>query len=101
MGGELLVELLSSGRFTTTRIAVNNTKMTALMVPALHAKACSRRARLPVGSKKMGLPSMGVRTVRVSAIRSAPPATRIYALRPFVFQRQNAASLAARAPIEV
>jgi hypothetical protein len=44
---------------------------------------------------------MGVRTVRVSAIRSLPPATRIYALRSFVFQRQNAASLAARAPIEV
>ena len=50
------------------------------------------------GVEEDWLAKHGVRTVRVSAIRSSPPATRIYALRSFVFQRQNAASLAARAP---
>ena len=84
-------KLLSSGRCTTTKIAANATMTIALRVPTTHANAWRRRARLPEGSKKIGLPSMGAHTVRVSAIHSSPPDTRIYSCAPFAFQCHIAA----------
>jgi hypothetical protein len=60
--------------------------------PRTHADRCRSRARLPVGSKKIGLPSMGERTFRI-AIHSSTPVARIYAREALAFQCQNAASL--------
>src|SRR5262249_61208135 len=66
--------------------------MTALRTPSAQARTCTRRARLPVGSKKMGLLRMGGPHRQFYVIRLSPPVAWIYARRPLAFQCQNAAS---------
>ena len=46
------------GRCTTKRVAANMTIMSALSVPIAQASPRKTRPRLPVGSKKTGLPIM-------------------------------------------
>src|SRR6187431_111616 len=73
-------------------MAANSTMTMVLSVPATQATAVRRRARLPVGSKNTGLPSMEGSHRRVRAFTDRPPAGGICAREPCAFQRQNAAS---------
>src|SRR5262245_29201169 len=97
MGGQLLVEAFVLWPIHDHKD--RRRKMTALTVPT-PMLALQQARSFAGGVEEDGLATHGGPHQRVSAIRSLPPATRIYALCYFAFQRQNAASLAARAPIE-
>ena len=69
------LKLIAVGRCAIIKMATNTTRATPLMVPRSQASQDSMRARLPVGSKKIGLCFMVLRRLVVQVFeRKLSPA---------------------------